>query len=1337
MAEKNNAFVDVEFAEFKGADDKDYKWVDADTLSDGSGQDLRILGYNAPETNKIIDENGIPRFIRGQVGGKETTSATSKIASAGGFNKVVDTGEVDSYNRRLVRLQNSIGEDLTNTLYRSGAVEENIFTDESGIRAAEAGRLQQEMRGKKRYANIVNEELGDIQQRPVLFKEAALNEKEYLQAVVDTVASQKGYNLSTEEGYRKAYDVALDGKYDSRSIPFDAIDFRYSDRTKEGVAYNQFSASWNTGWKGMTTALSGFAELAGVTLGSETLKNWGAENVEIAKEGLSRAPILRNLDYREVDGLWDGWQFMTNNMAMSAPYLITLTAGHALSPVTFGASIPIAYGSMFGVHSGNVWNDIEGPKGRKEAAGAMMAGTAMAVLDRLGMAGIMPPSALLTAAGRKAVYKYLRKAQGLSTVQAKAIVAKETKSVIKGAIEGMGNFSSDHINNSEIIKNILKGATRGGAGEAITEAGQEATGYLASASMSEGGLKENFNPNEFSNLLAQATVAGGTLGSAFGTGGQLIEAGDRAAMKQGLMLGRVDKLNEYGKLGQELGPQGSVYDITKDLNNKTKDKEGGTETNLRAANGEKLRGSLWNKLKDPTKYLPELYRAAATTAFRPELLRRSEAARKLYALIGQPLGRLYSGRDVESQSSRYRAEFLNKINPQRVFKRFGFSDRVKNSQKISDMLREYHAVNGDLSKLSPETLKYADQIKTTIDELKEFSFDEYNLKNGVYIDQGTGRNNLKYDPDSWLNEQSWDWSKVRNNRDAWFTWMRNNATDEKGNQLYTPEELEMLYNKVSNNEDATDFSVVEGIEYIPNAGKGGISSLSKKPGFDQFANTNILQNAMNTVNQTSKYAAYTEYFGAGGKHLDQLFNEMEAEGLTPEEVAEMAYHTKSIIDAGTGNFNSIKNRKLASFQRTGAFYASIIGLPLAAFSSFPEFVMLIYQGTGLKSINNAIHNFTGEMVAGLKDVAKMKVHPTLANAPKAPIYRRSVQDLIASGLFPDDATVATRYGLGEVDISKAWFQKAFFKWTGIAGVTQLQRSMAAASVSGFVSDRIRILMAKKEGDPYNQDQLDVYRQLVDLGMDVERFIELQRAINFPDVDANGQTIFDKYMDNGNQDPDIIQLRKEVDAQLETVTWYFVNDRIQNPQAYNRPLFFQDPHFQLFVQFNGFISTFTANIVPKLWNDYLKNGSPKMKYNTFALIVAMMGVAGASQWLKDYIKFGGSTPYLNDAQLVQRALMSSGILGSGERILQAAAPMYSDRGENLIERLFGETVGGAPTLRIANTAREAVGEIAEGDYEGFLKKATKITPVVSPSPVLRGILTDVLQLKKPSAFNDGE
>ncbi len=1354
------------------------QWIDGDTIEGVGNRDVRIQGLNAPETNKVIRRDGKLRFVQGQLGADETTEAIARIAKEGGYNKIVDTG-LDSFGRDVARIENAEGGDLTNALYKSGAIQENIFTDSEGIRAAQQGRLQEQLKGKRDYQNIIHEELGEIQQMPVLFKESANNEKEYLDSVMQTIALQKGYDLTTEEDYKAAYDAALDGNYDTRSLPFNAIDFSYGDRDMTGVAYNQFTESWNTGWKGMATALAGFAELAGVGLGIEDLERWGATEVELAKDDLSNAPILRNLDFRDVDGLWDGWQYLTNNMAMSAPYLITLSAGHLLSPVTFGASLPIAYGSMVGVHSGNVWNDIEGPKGQKEAAGALVAGTAMAVMDRLGMQGILAPSKLLTSSGRLEVAKQLKKQSRkvirvrgkpdrivqMTTKEALAEVEKVSKSVIKGAIQGMGNFASDHINRGSLIKNVLKGAGRGGLTEAVTEAAQEGTGYIASKGMSEGGLNQNFNPNEFSNLLASAAVAGGSLGASFGAAGSAVEAGDRYAMSKGLMLGRVDKLNPYDQISQELGRQGAVYDITRDLKRKTFKKQGGRLGADYATKGEQQRGSLWDKIKNPTKYLPELYRAAATTAFRPELLRRSAAARKLYGLVGQPLGRLYSGRDVGAQEQKLRADLLNQLNAQRIFKRFGLPDRVSSSNRISDMIRRFAAAKGDRDALidDQEVMENYDSILTTINELQTYMEMDYNMRNDTYLGQGDGRTNLLFE--NWLDTQGWDWKKVRDNRDAWFKWMRG-VKDSSGKQAYTEAEIEEMYNKISNNEDVTDFSIVEGVSYVPGSVKGDATkNLSSIPGYEQFANTDILQNLINRADQTAKYKAYTEYFGEGGKYLDQLYSEMKNEGLTDDEIAEVAYHTKSIIDAGTGNYKPIKNRKIANLQRAGAFYASTVGLPLAAFSSIPEFIMILWQGRGSADVKRGINSATGELVEIFKGVVNMKQNPALKTQPNLPIYRQSVQDLIDAGLFPDDATVATRYGLGETDISKAWWQKQFFKFTGIAGITQLQRSIAAAAVAGFVSDRIKILLAnesnlnakismskwnaaekgspvlnvKTKRQPYNQDQLEVYRQLANLGMDVDEFIRIQKKYTNTDKNSQGKTLFDRLIKMNPNDPEIAADMDFIQEQMETVTWYFVNDRVQNPQAYNRPLFFQDPHFQLFVQFNGFISTFTANIVPKLWNDYLKNGSPRMQYNTFALICVMTATAGAAQWLKDYLKFGGSTPYLSNEQLVQRALMNSGVLGTSERILNAAFPLYADRDEGIAGRIFGETVGGAPTARLGFTAGRLIKEIGEGDYEGSLRAGTKMIPGVAPVTPVRNAITDLMQGQLPTKwpFNQGE
>jgi len=1314
--------------QFKGADGITYTWIDADTFSDGKTK-YRVEGYNAPETGKIVkDEDVGLRFKQGQVGGDETTRAVEGIANAGGFNIIEDLDRTDSFGRKRVRLKNNMGDDLTNSLYNSGAINVNQFTDEAGQQAVLSGRISRQLGQKREYDDIVANELSRVQNRPVTFKETALNESEYAQSVMQTIASQQGLDLSNADDLRKAMKITQSGNYDPRSVPFESIEFRSNDRTRENVAYNQFGTAWNQGWAGMSTGLAGFAELIGVGLGSETLAEWGAEEVEMAKEDLLAAPQLQNLDYRDVDDVWSAWGYLTNNVAMSAPYLITLAAGTLAAPVTGGASAVIAYGSIGGSYAGQVWNDIEGPKGKAEAAGSIMAGTAMAVLDRLGLAGIIKPSQLLTAKGRDEVAKYLAKKESISVDAAKVKIRDMTKADIKDTINGMGNFASDNINNSSILKNILRGAGRGGLTESITEAAQEGLGYTASGAMSEGGLKAHYNPDEFINLLTASAIAGGTLGAGFSGAGQVIEAGDRYRIASNLKEGSVDRQNEYQRVAREIGPQGSTEGIISELTEATKTVKPSRDSNItgqKAEAGKNSRGNLWHKIKNAPTYLPELYRASATAVFRPDDLRNSLAARQLYALTGQPLGKLYSGMGVEQREASVRANMLEVINPKRTFKRFGMRDSINNSQKISDMIRRY--TNGERDS---EVVNNLSAIETTIKELESFAAIEYGYKNSTYMSQQEGRNALPSTENWWLKHQSWDWKKVRENRDAWYKFMRANTN-------YDTRQLDALYNKISNQENSTDFSVVEGVEYIPGSTKRAGDEISSKPGYKQFANTNILQNMINAANQTSKYVAYTEYFGAGGKNIDYLLTQMENE-LEPEAVNRIAYGVKNIIDAGTGNYKPIQNRKLAAFQNTAAHWAAMIGLPLSAISSFPEFGMIFYQGIGGKDLKRGIEKSVGEVRDIYKNIQGMKLHPALQDIPSANIDRKAQQRLTEAGLFNDDAAIATRLGLGETDVAKAWWQKQFFKYSLIAGVTQLQRAIAAAAVTGFVSDRIKILAAKPEGVKMNQIQLDVYTQLADLGLDVEVMIDLYNKYNDPTTNFDGEILFDTLME-GNPATDADY--SIIDKQMQTATWTFVNDRIQNPGAFNRPLFFQDPHYQLFVQFNGFISTFTANVIPKLWNDYLKNGSPTMKYNTFAMMVTMMALAGGSQWLKDYIKFGGSTPYLSDAQLLQRALQSSGLLGTGERVLQAALPLYKSRDESIMDRLFGETVGSSPTVRSLGTAAKGIERLGEGDTYRATKQFTKLIPGVAPFTPIRNIITDTLHGRTPDPYpyrenNDG-
>jgi len=1480
--------------QFIGTDGVNYAWLDSDTITDGITS-YRLSGFNALENPKAVqdDNEGPVKFIQGQVGGDEQTKATKRIAELGGFNNVEISDEVDNYGRKIVSLKDQYGNDLSNALLRSGAIDIDKYTTEVGLRAAQAGEMERASGISNQYTDIANQEITKkpifMKDTPLLeqaFGEGPIDENGYAQQVIRVVAAQNGLNINDPDQLRAATKIIDSGVYDKRSVAFENLNFRNPDRTKEGVAYDQMTTAWNQGWGGLATGWAGFGELSGVLVGTETISKWARDKVEIAKEELREEPRLLSMDYRDIDTVWDGFRFMSNNMAMSAPYLVTLASGALLSPLTGGASLVAAVGSVGGSYAGQVWNDIEGPKGRVEAGGAILAGTIMATLDYIGMRGLLPVSAFLTPAGRKLVIDAMMKETGKEGLKyanreaAQAAFNAASRRSIRETIDGIGNFALINVAKPNLIKEMAKGSVRGSLSEGITEASQEATGYIASKAMSEGGLEKNFDIAEFKNLLAQSAVAGGSLGASFGTAGALFREGQNQILRNDLKKGDTNKLNEFGQIRdantrgtsestetiigrnkqgvmdtqEETSPTTRVdrkrmseeiltkatdkslteqfntiqdkitslmleqknttdpteqlrindeledlrqqrekikyeqrvrdlgdsmltdeeYEkekklmleqIEEDKNNRIFGKDNPNNPNRRKKVNNRTKAdsllsqleesgrkrkkqerkddSFWSKLKNFRKYIPLFYRASSTSAFTPARMRVSKVIREMSALIGNALGNMFSGVDVEGFKSILRSRILGKLNPRGIFKMFKLMDRPSNSKYISNLIREYYKSRQAGTPYSQEVQANMEAILYTINNLNQAQQAIYDAEFELEIlDNPTFKKQVvNFDNPQWLASSSFDWRKVRQYKAEWFAFMRKYGVAPDGGR-YLDAELDILYNKISNQDDASDFSLVGGAMWRPNQyrTKDG-KLLSSLPEFDRFANNDIIQNTIRAVDQHAKYFAYTRYFGRGGQDLDYMFLRLEQEGeLSKEEMEEVAIYVKDIIDAGTGNFNPIKNKQLSYWQRKASFISAMIGLGLSMLASIPESVMLLYQGPNGKVVRDGIVKAIKEMIQIFKNVEAMEIDPALEDIPGSPKDSKGQQRLTRGGLFDDDAVAATRLGMGETDIAQAWWMKWFFKLTGIAPFTTVQRMFAASQVAGSVSSMLRILAAIPLDDvtgkpvPMNQRQMEVYNQLLDIGMDVDAMVELYRK-----YDGN-QEMFDLLYDPTyeNMSPaEIKEYASDMDfiqRQMSIATWYYTNARVQNPQAFNRPLLLQDPHYQLFFQFNGFISVFTATIIPRLWLEYIKNGSPRMKYNTFALIVLMMALAGVSQWLKDYIKFQGSSPYLNDFQLVQRAIMASGVLGSGERVLQAAYPLYKSRNENFTDRLFGETVGGAPVVRNIITAGRAIGNLLDGDTRRFTREVTKITPGIASVTPARNIINQIIHGDKIKPYN---
>jgi len=669
-----------------------------------------------------------------------------------------------------------------------------------------------------------------------------------------------------------------------------------------------------------------------------------------------------------------------------------------------------------------------------------------------------------------------------------------------------------------------------------------------------------------------------------------------------------------------------------------------------------------------------------------------------------------------------------------------------------------------------QSIRITDEYLTNLNQSADFIRKSYDLVYGEFAKE--------YMNEHRINEEEF---KRLFPYDSKTYWYKNRGFDYKL-ALKNPVEFKKFLNKETNlnerqrddlyesvafrgaNRDRSAYSLIEGTPYLPFAFSKDSSSLFENKEFENWASPNVFEALNKSQLEVAKYASTTKYFGEGGRKLNELFfdlqKDVEAGIITQDDYDQMAWYTKAIIDSTHGNFRRIQSPKLAAFNNFMTTWAMFAGLPLATLSSIPETAMIYFNVKDDAEWKQATSRLSRQIIGSFNSALDGEVAKT-----------KKYLDRV--GLKEDANTIVDRLATGERDIAFAKYHELFFRLIMIKQFTQFQRRMNAGFALDFVDSGMKNLALAPQNldansaflsfdfDKFSEIEMRTYTQLSDLGINVEELYsvfndidELSRSalFDFDDVDtgsydAQGKKVLPNrpYSDwlkdptpkeeallkaarkrailKGSNAEIVDQLQgllQTVDENLETAIYRFVNERIQLPQAANRPLFFQDPHYQLFTQFNGFISTFTANIVPKLWNKGLAKGTTRVKYDTFVLILLMLGLGGASQWMKDQLKFGKalegdfsfkSNDYFDVDQYVQRALYSSGILGQGERVLDLFHPLYPDRDDSLLRMIYGEA---GPTVRLGLTAADATKRLLTDETaDKAIKDLYRIAPGIGP------------------------
>ena len=1275
-----------------------HSFIDADTLRGSDGEKYRIQGMDAPEISKVFEG----QFGGGTAGGMEATSALQRLAREQGFTNVVELDQKDPFGRTMVDLQDDKGRSFTSEVIASGALKSNIYTsrediDAANVRAIFDDQIDHSSDAFGQAAKDIKAAINREERDKLLLREAAINEIDYARGGGASLSGAVSANLMFDDP-----DVDL-----------------------EGNSLSPFSESFETGLISVVESAYGAASLIGNSLGIEELEQWGESGSARARGRIAdQAGVLT--DYKDVNGFVDAMEFLGNNLAMSLPYMGMTIAGSLINPV-------VGLSSMSSVYAGMTWNEMEGEN--KNAALAWGSGVLQATIDRLSLGALVKGGSKLNVKTQynEIVDAFIKQQKNLGITvtkdQAEMAVANATRLEIANLSKDAVALAKDQLSKRAIALDMFKRVGVGAGTEGVTEALQESIGYVSAHT------QEGFDFGALQERAVGAFVAGGALGGTFGSAGSLantaawadvaygIDREDPADVAASTEYARQAEKEAYDDLyykyhiEQNMSPEDAdrlakaqarvqttdeIADEFRDLANK---EEAFEILEDKAKRGEQARKdrSTSEKISDAISEAPVLLKGQVNHTFSEDLLRRSKTARKMRDMFGGALQRIHGGADFENYKHHMVTIYKNlfRKEPEQVFfklnnnKALRSGDKERISREIYDMIDE----NGNINQAKLNAHPQKAEVESLIKELDI-------LANRMYNDQiifnpklGKLRNYL-------LRYKALNKLAVVKNRSKFIKILKKEYPS-----LSDADAVKITDSIINNDYDLDEaFSIIKGGPQPKNHKQRTLGLSTKKDAngnlaFDEFFEQDMFINISTAAKSAARYVANEKFVGQNGKVINKMLDQMLKEGVSQEEVDYIAFRMKNYLDSESGNYKrptSEFGKTLEKIQKNFMLFTMVAGLPLSTISSFVE-VALGSRGLtreqifGSKDKEGGLSKL-GKEFAGMLNSGMTEITNATRLTDKEQQYETlGRKRLKASGFYEWDVGAASTTGVLETHTYHQKLVEGYFKWNGLQGWTNFNRATRAAIFGDFLMDNLEILK-NRDPDPKNwtNREREAEEKLRNLGLDVStsmipklfKFFEVQSEADGLDISILGMTQSDV---------------SRIDMMMREAQYSFVTEAVAQPKAANRPLFYFDPRFALVNQFQGFMSTFTANHIPRMWNEYIKRGSPAMKYQTFAMMSTMIMLGFASQYLKDQLKYGQNTPYLDEAEYIRRGILSSGLVGTPERVIEQMFPIYETRSKNAGEWILNTASGESPSLsnllRYGQAGKHFIkGEVSEGTWD---------------------------------------
>jgi hypothetical protein len=463
--------------------------------------------------------------------------------------------------------------------------------------------------------------------------------------------------------------------------------------------------------------------------------------------------------------------------------------------------------------------------------------------------------------------------------------------------------------------------------------------------------------------------------------------------------------------------------------------------------------------------------------------------------------------------------------------------------------------------------------------------------------------------------------------------------------------------------------------------KKALNEPENKARFAKYLSNDLMDNAYSLAGRAAAINTNKNIIGEKGSKLAALIQASLDKGTIDAATASfMAKEIKDYLDMRSGKFHPITNPYIKGALGTVNFLSTITSLPLAAVSSTVEFAQVfrnLNKEQSLKAMRMLLLGAGKEISAYLRDIGN-------AMTDKVQIKESAHRTSLSRAGYLREGNTANR-----VDIMSNYYQKwteGFFKLTGLTSVTTITRNARLAIAADAINNWLNVV--NNVDLAYTQQQVnDAYDHLVRIGIDVEFMTSLDKD--------------DKYNEN------------RYNNNIQLATYNFVNEAVVMPTQLNRPKFYSDPYLSLFTQFQGYTSTFTANILPRLIGDMGKAGSEDQK-NAAATIAMMFALSFLAIYIKDIIKYGESPPeWLKDEKKFQRLVSQTGLLGTGQRIWDTIDPMIPDNSKykGVGAQVWQNLSEQSPQLSFINKIDSAL-SAPEGKQ---IERGARLLPILGTSP----------------------